>query len=220
MAVTYRRAIKAKNQNGIYDSEILCAVCDGLIGQADKWFAEAPYDFHSPAQFSQAYEIRETALDANWAARFAISVIYRASLSNREHFRDISLGPYEQSAGKIATGFAAPDFERILVLVNVLTSPRLDTRQFAFYPVRCANGFGRYFIFTLSGVQFLVKFGGKRKLDSSDDKFLSTLALENDQTVNVTYYPFADSAEAEFLMDARRRQMFGFVPSKFSPKKR
>jgi len=199
VAVSHGRATIAQNANGIYDPSILCSACDGKIGVADKWFVESLDFFHSCIGESAAYTPTALNIDAGMALRFAVSVVYRAALSQREHFQCISLGPYIDIAGKIALGAAVGDDDVPLVLVNILTSDSLDTRQFVFYPVRCSLGNGPYFVFTLSGVQFLVKFGGRYSGVSCDDHDLWQLRLRVGQSAVVIPYPFDESAEYDYM---------------------
>jgi hypothetical protein len=205
LAVFSDCAIAAKNQNGIYDGNILCATCDGRIGVADKWFVENLEIFHSAAHARVPYETTEIALDARLAMQFAVSIIYRASLSRKAGLEGISLGYYNAIAGEISVGSNESDFNAPLVLINVLTSTRLDVRQFAFYPVRCSGSNGSYFVFTISGIQFLVKFGGRHQGISHDDVFSSALRLKSGVKTVVCCYPFDDGAEAEFLRGVKRR---------------
>lgn len=200
------RAIIAKNQNGIYDPSILCKFCDGRIGVADKWFIENLENFHSAAADRRPYESVKILIDTYAAVQFAVSIIYRASLSRLDHFSGISLGAYTVAAGEIATGSNQADFAQPLVMINVLTSTQLDVRQFAFYPVRCSGRNGSYYIFTISGVQLVVKFGGRHQGISNDDTYSSTYRIRLGEEAIVCCYPFDDTGEAQFLRNVKERE--------------
>jgi hypothetical protein len=199
------RAITAQNQNGIYDPSILCKTCDGRIGVADKWFIENLEIFHLTATERQPYESVEISFDTHAAVQFAVSIIYRASLSRLDHFSGISLGAYTVAAAEIATGSNQADFGQPLVMINVLTSTQLDVRQFVFYPVRCSGRNGPYYVFTISGVQFLVKFGGRHEGISDNDTYSSTYRIRPGEKAIVCCYPFDDTAEAQFLRSVKER---------------
>ena len=205
LAVTGGRAISAKSQNGIFDDGILCFDCDQKIGKADKWFSETLDALHRLAEGAGAYKGLNAQIDSRLAIQFAVSVIYRASLSKRDDFTHISLGRYQDKAGEISTGAFDADFAVPLVLVNVLTSDWLDTRQFAFYPVRCSNGTEPYFVFTLSGIQFLVKFGRGSFDAAKKIPALDALRLKIGEAVSICAYPFEDSAEATYLTSLKAR---------------
>ncbi len=204
MAIFPERAVVSNIQNGIFDPNILCQTCDGKIGQADRWFVEHLDTFHEVARDRQAYEIAKVAIDTRAAIQFAVSVIYRASLSKLHHFDDVSLGPYLMRAGEIALASDHADFDEPIVMINTLISDAYDTRQFVFYPVRCRGKGGTYFVFTASGVQFLVKFGGNRNVIDQGSNFTQLLRLHTDSVASVCIYPFEDSAEAQFLSRAGR----------------
>lgn len=201
------RAIIAQNQNGIYDPCILCKFCDGRIGVADKWFIENLENFHIAAVDRRPYESVKMSLDTYAAVQFAVSIIFRASLSCSNHFSGISLGTYTAAAGEIATGSNQADFGKPLVMINVLTSKQLDVRQFVFYPVRCSGGNGSYYVFTISGVQFLVKFGGRHQGISGNDTHSSIYRIRPGEGAIVCCYPFDETAEAQFLKDVKGRDI-------------
>jgi hypothetical protein len=204
MAIFSDRAITAKVQNGLYDPCILCFDCDSTIGVLDKWFIDQLTHVHDVALQGPSYVLKAVDVDPLSALRFAVSVIYRASISRREPFAQISLGKYTEAAGNIAVLGMRSGIESPLVLMNVLTSDTLDTRQFAFYPVRCAGDNGPYFVFTLSGVQFLVKFGGRHDGVSSEDRLSPTCRLLPGRRATICPYPFDESAEAGFLRTSKK----------------
>jgi hypothetical protein len=207
IAVFNNRAVTARNQNGVFDRDILCKDCDGKIGTSDKWFVENLEKFHSSASGQPPYSTTQVMPKGSDALRFAVSVIYRASLSKLAHFHDISLGQYEAVAARISLGLEAHSSVEPIVLVNVLSSETLDMRQFVTYPIRCVNGNGRYYVFTASGVQFLVKFGGRRAGVGRDDIFTSNLRARSDSPLVVCCYPFNDSAEAHMFAQAANRRI-------------
>lgn len=206
MAVFHDRAIPANKPNGLFDPNILCKTCDNKIGEADKWFLENFQKFHDTAKNRRSYSVFDVPIDPIMAIRFSVSVIYRTALSRIDQFSQISLGPYSKTAGKIAIGEKFEETDIPIVIVNTLTSKQLDTRQFAFYPVRCSAGTGIYFTFALSGLQFLVKFGGDSGRISSDDPFSSFWRLYPERIAKSICYPFEESAEAVFMFEAARRQ--------------
>lgn len=205
LAVRFGGAFPINTPNGLSDRKILCKSCDGAMGKSDKWFIENLDDIHLSATDAKPYELVQTSLNARFALQFAVSVIYRASLSTSPHFADISLGPYTSVAEDIATGSNDADLKSALVLINVLRSTNLDTKQFACYPVLCAGDNGVYFVYVISGIQFLVKFGGSLDGISSNDLYSANVRLDPDQPVVMCCYPFENTAEANWLMKVARR---------------
>lgn len=207
LAVFSDRAVVARAQNGIFDPNILCQTCDGKIGNADKWFVEHLEEFHRAARGRQNYETVTLAISPRAAIQFAVSVIYRASLSQLELFRDISLGPYTERAKDIALSTKQAKFEEPIVLINVMASKEVDARQFVFYPVRCQSENGQHFVFVAAGIQFLVKFGGKGNGTSASSGMMRSLRLRPDADVLACICPFEESAEAQFLIQSSRTKI-------------
>ena len=205
MAVSHDRTLTAKFQNGLFDHAILCKDCDGKIGVADKWFVENIDTIHNAAEHCKPFEVVTTQLDPSLVIQFAVSVIYRASLSNLGQFSHISLGPYTGIASEIAVETKHSEFSAATVLMNLLTSEKYDTRQFAFYPVKCSGGNGPYFIFTISGIQFLVKFGGRLSAIGNSDDISSKLLIALGKSVMLGCYPFSESAESKFLLGVKAK---------------
>ena len=205
IAVCDDRAMTARNQNGIFDPGILCANCDGALGKLDKWLSESIQQIHDCARHSRPYQPFELKIDPELAIRFSVSVLYRASLSLRSEFQSINLGRYAKVAEEIAFGGDGIFPYHPIVMINVLTSINVDTRQFVFYPVKCSNGNGQYYIFVISGLEFLVKFGGRISGLSSADDPSQYLRLRVGQPVVTVSYPFEESGEGNFLSDIKRR---------------
>jgi hypothetical protein len=205
MAVSHDRTLTAKFQNGLFDPAILCKDCDGKIGVADKWFVENIDTIHNSAASCKPFGVVDTQLDPSLVIQFAVSVIYRASLSNLGHFSHISLGPYTNIAAEIAVEAHQSKFSAATILINLLTSNKHDTRQFAFYPLKCSGGNGPYFIFTISGVQFLVKFGGRLTAIGNSDDISSKLRVLSGKSVMLCCYPFSESAESKFLVGVKAK---------------
>jgi hypothetical protein len=205
LAVTHDRAFTAKFQNGFFDPAILCKICDGKIGVADKWFVENIDTIHNVAEGCKPFGVVVTQLDPSLVIQFAVSVIYRASLSNLGQFSHVSLGPYTEIASEIAVEANQSELSAATVLINLLTSKKHDTKQFAFYPLRCSAGNGPYFVFTISGIQFLVKFGGRFNSVGMTDDLLSKLRIMIGKSVMLCCYPFSESAESKFIMDVKAK---------------
>ena len=209
----YRSKI-AKRQNGIFDPNILCSNCDGLLGKLDDWFLKLINDITSVAHSKCAYEPFLLDIDPKLATRFAISIVYRASLSSRIEFQHVQLGRFSSFAENIVFDTFEVSGCQPIIMMNVLTSSSLDMRQMAFYPVKCANGNGPYFVFAISGIQFLVKFGGRHSGLAKSNDLSQNLRLRVGQPVVAVSHPFEDSAEGQFMLGvarASKRRSYGNI---------
>ena len=89
---------------GIYDNRILCAHCDGKLGELDN------YALQVCRRFDVEHRIRDDGLfemenvDGDRFATFVLSVLWRASITNRREFAKVSLGSYEEEARDVIFG--------------------------------------------------------------------------------------------------------------------
>jgi hypothetical protein len=85
---------------GAYDPKILCSECDGNLGKLDQYASETLLSGQRRRVDNQidgtiaGYEYGSA--DPIRLAAFVASVAWRASISNRDEFTAISLGPYEE----------------------------------------------------------------------------------------------------------------------------
>jgi hypothetical protein len=83
---------------GVYDTNILCADCDGAIGRLDQHAAEALLQGKSEGlrhPCSTLVARRYPNADGLKLHRFIISVAWRASVSSHDYFNRVKLGKYE-----------------------------------------------------------------------------------------------------------------------------
>src|SRR4030095_13891227 len=84
----------ARQQLGEFDSSILCAECDGILGRFDDYVIELCQKFeqlHTKHQ-PDAFELPQA--DRELFAKFVLSVLWRASISKRPSVAVVKLGPY------------------------------------------------------------------------------------------------------------------------------
>jgi hypothetical protein len=109
-------------QDGVYDRHILCSTCDGALGDFDKYAIEFCRALPVAAIDRGAYwEVLNE--DGDKLAKFALAVLWRASLSRRPDFAEISLGAkYEPMARDILFGVrplsSMPAFEVLLTRLH------------------------------------------------------------------------------------------------------
>ena len=84
-------------QAGIYDSNILCESCEKKFGEFDRygWEILEPITVDTPpSQYNgSVYKID---CDTDKIRRFILSVLWRASVSKIQFYKDVDLGPYER----------------------------------------------------------------------------------------------------------------------------
>lgn len=97
-------------QQGGYDSNILCGDCDNhILGEFDKEgyrilfsdFSKYKYEFLHPQRI---YQLDNSCYDYRKLRKFFISILWRASISKLEEWSNINLGGYEKKAFEILKG--------------------------------------------------------------------------------------------------------------------
>jgi hypothetical protein len=142
MEVTAKGAKKARNQLGIFDTEILCATCDGVLGVYDKYGVETCTNFSRQATtVGVSWKMRN--VDGDLFAKFILSILWRASISKRREFETLRLGPYEKIARDVLYGLKSlalmPAFE---VVLGRYESDFFKTERF--YTLPSLTRFGEY----------------------------------------------------------------------------
>lgn len=198
-------AKKAKRQHGFFDGHILCAECDRAIGKLDDLAISYCRNFVPPENIRPYQLFNLTKFDVANMCRFAISIVWRASISTLPQFNDINLGPYGVVAKDIIFGRAPIESCTALhIQVSVLTSSYLDMKSHIGLPIQVRNERGPYIIFSAGSLQWLVRFGGTKFGSGKNGMFASQLALNTNATPVAVAYPFSESADYELYQQAAK----------------
>jgi hypothetical protein len=91
-------------QHGVYDPAILCGTCDGLLGKLDDYALDVCRRFPKEHVDLGDGTFEMANIDGSTFAKFVLAVLWRASITNRPEFRNVTLGPYEAEACEIIFG--------------------------------------------------------------------------------------------------------------------
>jgi hypothetical protein len=145
-------------QHGAFDPTILCATCDGIIGEYDDYANDICRKF--PLQHIESdntFEMRN--VDGNNFATFALGVLWRASVSAREEFQKVKLGAFEEEAQKVIFGViplsAMPSYQ--LMIARYKKSKKLEVDKLYTCPARLETAGRNCWYFALSGFRFVAK---------------------------------------------------------------
>ena len=83
-----------KSPTGAYDQSILCADCDGYLGNFDQHAIEKLLNTNAKTELFGRHAYRYDNADANLVELFVASVAWRASVTSHEFFKVVDLGPY------------------------------------------------------------------------------------------------------------------------------
>lgn len=146
-----------KTQHGIFDSNILCATCDNIFGELDKYAVEVCRDFGKRHhEFDNRFLMRD--IDGDKLSKFALAVLWRASISKRSEFKKVDLGPYESIAKEVIFGSKTlKDFPEYELMLLRFKSSRVNVEGVYTSPVRMTDVGINVWGFTLSGFRFMAK---------------------------------------------------------------
>lgn len=185
---------------GEFDRNILCAACDNKLGYFDDYAIEVCRKFETKRIRSPHRSFEYRNFEGERFTKFVLAVLWRASISKRDNFEEISLGPYEDQARDVLFG-AAPlaQFKPFQVIVQRYTSPHLNMKGIYSLPKRAPftdlnlNTYG----FMLSGFRILAKVDS-RPLPAGFKPFITNVT----QTLRGLFVEFEKTPEFERVKDA------------------
>jgi len=149
--------------HGVYDREILCASCDGRLGELDD------YALFVCQRFSTEHVVRPDGLfelcdvDGDKFTAFVLSVLWRASISSRPEFRKVSLGPFERQAhGVLFDSSDLASMGSFELIVGRFANAPIRPENFYTSPARTKMLDLNAWHFALSGFKILAKMDQRR----------------------------------------------------------
>ena len=147
-------------QHGVFDPNILCGPCDSHLGQFDDYGVEISRRFEAD-HTSLVDQFYMPNVDGDKLAKFALAVLWRASISKRPEFSKIALGPYEDMARDVLFGMKSladmPSYELIVSRYYEVNARRLYSSPSHVTDLG-VNGWG----FAVSGFKFVAKLDKRR----------------------------------------------------------
>lgn len=151
---------------GVYDKSILCAECDQTIGRLYDEYAKKIFidsKFIKDSQGKLIYSMR--GIDSCKIKLFFVSLLWRASISGREEFEKIKLGPYENRFRKMILdkNCKSLSVEIILGKYDSEKFPNLVNKSI-FLPrkARIKGGLNNYYVYLPRGIKTWVKIDQRR----------------------------------------------------------
>lgn len=175
----------AKQQLGEFDSDILCADCDGILGRFDDYALELCQKFewlHTKPQ-PEVFELPQS--DRELFGKFVLSVLWRASISNRPSVAGVKLGPYEMKLRDAIFSSRSIDTlpEAEIILQRYTVRGNIDPAGHYFYPTRFKMAGLNFYNFAVGGFRIRTKIDSRplpnelRSFSLSSGQFLGTFIL-------------------------------------------
>jgi len=150
---------------GEYDKNILCAECDNRLGIYDGYVQELllktiPLPFHKLTDSIQDIDYKKTKL-------FFLSLLWRASISDRPFFNKVDLGPLENKAREMIFNEDPGEVDDFSVVItkfkngNQSLTEVLDKNITTPLAVRLTNGARAYIFYFPKGHKVYIKADSK-----------------------------------------------------------
>jgi hypothetical protein len=144
--------------HGVFDRGILCADCDGELGDLDNYALTVCRRFRRERIIGADGLFELANVNGDRFATFVLSVLWRASISSRIEVSKVSLGSYEAHAGEITFGAKSlaslPDYQ--LLVGRYLRTGKFNPAGNFTYPARMTRGLTGWY-FALNGFRILEK---------------------------------------------------------------
>jgi hypothetical protein len=142
-------------QLGVVDPDILCASCDGKLGDLDNYALKVSRRSHTIRR-DGLFEMLN--VDGDRFAKFVLSVLWRASITSRREVAKVALGSYEDRARDVIFGAkplsALPEYE--LFVERYRRKGRFNPGGNYTMPARMTTGLTGWY-FGLNGFRILAK---------------------------------------------------------------
>jgi hypothetical protein len=158
MEVTEHGARKAAAQLGIFDENILCKTCDGVLGELDD-YALKTLDRIRSDLISEGNLWALPNVDGDKFATFILAVLWRASISNLRDVAKVDLGPYEDVARSVIFGEAPlSSFDQFkVILARYRSRLKVNTEHMYSIPVPIRTSHLKGYGFALGGFEIYAK---------------------------------------------------------------
>lgn len=194
-------AVKS-TQHGIFDKSILCSDCDRRLGFLDDYAIEVSRIFDNASVPLNAHARELIPVNCDALAKFVLSVLWRASVSERDEFQSVDLGRYEDACHKILfEDFRLSNFYEYQLVVTRLLHSKLSVHDFYTHPLKRRHLGVNIWVFAAGGFEFIAKLD-KRAFCNSPE-----IVKINGNSLKCTRQKFEDSIVYPSIRDAFIAQM-------------
>ncbi|WP_133164239.1 hypothetical protein [Solimonas fluminis] len=114
---------KKKSPIGVYDSNILCAECEGLFAAPDNYGAKIliqEFDslFEPVIRHGRIVAFTGKGIDQTLLQKFLVGTLWRASVSGQDYYSNVRLGPLEEMAKAAFLDPTHPEAHRFSSLLS------------------------------------------------------------------------------------------------------
>jgi hypothetical protein len=176
-------------EGGFFDKNLLCSIHEKMLHPFDDYAVDFCRTFETKQRALENQRFRIPNVNTDLLVRFAVSVVWRFSVSKVRIFHPVELGPYQDHFRAIVFDNApcAPD---PALMIRAYKSSRWNVKGIIAAPTEFEILNLRFFSFTISGISFVLK---------ADDRLLAATAdlpvINGLDYVDSGYKLLDDSAE-------------------------
>jgi hypothetical protein len=126
-------------QNGIHESNILCAECDNHLGMFDQYAYDVLHqriDEHRINRVGPQLAVYQLGpIDVERFRLFLVALVWRAGISTAPVFQLVKLGPYEERLRDIMLGQRTTTLETITAAIILFRPPKYDQIMWSPYRI-------------------------------------------------------------------------------------
>ncbi len=188
-----------KSNIGDYDPSILCHECDQVLAVFDEYGKQVLIDEIHPFE-----EISKAGVVAGWnindcnpvrLEKFFLAILWRASISSRDFFRKVKLGPYEKTLKDYLWSKETDNPSFGCVVAKFRASRRVpDVEKTIFDPHRFKYQNINYYQLYLGGYMIWIRVDKRKPADT-----IGRCELTNDVKPIVVSRSFDDSKELNLI---------------------
>jgi hypothetical protein len=192
----------ANQPNGPFDTAILCAPCDRRLGTYDEYAIAFCAGLQPGRSEPTGRLFIHDTFDGERFARAMLAILWRASISQRNEWAGIALGPHEDRAADLLfcnTPMAGQHLFEFALLRYA--SVELDTRKFVFLPIRIRSGAINMYALGVGGFLVLAKVD-QRPFHAPMQRFV----INGARRLESAYLRFEETGEFALFRDAAAQE--------------
>ena len=184
-----KRLEKAKSiQTGDFDKHILCEDCDNrVIGQYESYASKVLYGGKIPLTMENFkagdHEYMEVKnINYKKFKLFLLSILWRASISDRDFFSEVSLGPYEEQLRRMVLNGDAGNVNEFPFIIRAYRSKTIS--EIVASPIKKRINNNITYKFQINKFEYIFKVSKNKTRD-----FFSGFTINKDNNMKIIYIP-------------------------------
>ena len=183
-----------RRPKGEYDKYILCKNCETYLSKFESYAKGTLYGEGNPKKhlpIIKTYKSKDGFEYANCKnvdyikfKVFLISILWRASISKREFFKEVNLGPHEEIMREMIVNGNAKKVDDYPILLLNIKAGKESRSKIIGQPVKLRQGTRTLYIFMIEGTLFLYNVSGNQI-----PKIFTKATIRPSNELDVLYLP-------------------------------